>query len=138
MNAMMKIVSFFTLLCLLNFQKVCAQSTWQNLDTIKPPAVYDHVHTVRLYGDTLVTSFLMFIKDEVKTHFHDEHSEHIYVLAGTGLMTLDGKTFPVKKGDFIFVPMQKRHSVKVTSTVPLKVISVQAPWFDGRDRLVVK
>ena len=135
---MMKIVPLFTLLCLLSIQNLRAQSTWQNLDTVKSPAVYDHVYAVRLYGDTLVTSFLMFIKDEVKNHFHDEHSEHIYVLAGTGTMTLDGKTFPIKKGDFIFVPMQKRHSVKVTSATPLKVISIQAPWFDGKDRLVVK
>lgn len=134
----MKIVPLFLLLTFLCFQKAKAQSTWQNLDTVKAPAVYDHVHSVRLYGDTLVTSFLLFIKDEVKTHFHDEHSEHIYVLSGTAVMTLDGKSFLIKKGDFIFVPMQKRHSVKVTSTVPLKVISIQAPWFDGRDRLVVK
>jgi mannose-6-phosphate isomerase-like protein (cupin superfamily) len=134
----MKIEHLFLLLAFLCLQKAEGQSTWQNLDTVKAPTVYDHVYSVKLYGDTLVTSFLFFIKDEVKNHFHDEHSEHIYVLAGTAMMTLDGKTFSIKKGDFIFVPMQKRHSVKVTSAVPLKVISIQAPWFDGKDRLVVK
>lgn len=112
--------------------------TRKNLDAIKPPASFDGVYTERLWGDTLVTSFLMFIKGKLAVHYHDEHSEHVYVLDGTAEMTMDGRKFTIKKGDFIFIPMGARHSVSVTSPQPLKIISIQAPWFDGRDRIVVK
>lgn len=107
-------------------------------DSIKAPASYEHVHMVRLYGDTLVTSFIIFIKDEVKVHYHDEHSEHVYILEGSGVMTLGKRSFNVKKGDFIFIPMQQSHSLKVTSPKPMKVLSIQAPYFDGKDRYFIK
>ena len=112
--------------------------TRKNLEAIKPPASFDGVYTERLWGDTLVTSFLMFIKGKLAVHYHDEHSEHVYVLDGSAEITMDGRKFTIKKGDFIFIPMGARHSVNVTSPQPLKIISIQAPWFDGRDRIVVK
>lgn len=123
--------------CTVSAQTVDAV-TRKNLEAVKPPASFEGVHTERLWGDTLVTSFLMFIKGKLAVHYHDEHSEHVYVLDGTAEMTLGDKKLTIKKGDFIFIPMGTRHSVNVTSSQPLKIISIQAPWFDGRDRIVVK
>ena len=42
------------------------------------------------------------------------------------------------KGDFVFIPKNTPHSVNVISKVPLKVISVQAPFFDGKDRVLLE
>ncbi|MBP6303975.1 MAG: cupin domain-containing protein [Bacteroidia bacterium] len=138
----MKTVFLIFFLMIAGCITVQAQSTEpitrKNLEAIKPPASFDGVYTERLWGDTLVTSFLMFIKGKLAVHYHDEHSEHVYVLDGTAEMTMDGRKFTIKKGDFIFIPMGARHSVNVTSPQPLKIISIQAPWFDGRDRIVVK
>jgi mannose-6-phosphate isomerase-like protein (cupin superfamily) len=43
----------------------------------------------------------------------------------------------IKKGDLIFIPKGTPHAVKTISAVPLKVISVQSPLFDGSDRIMI-
>jgi len=58
-------------------------------------------------------------------------------LSGAGTFTLGMKKFTIKKGDFIHVPKGTIHAVDVTSSNPLKVISVQSPEFLGQDRVYV-
>jgi mannose-6-phosphate isomerase-like protein (cupin superfamily) len=77
------------------------------------------------------------VKKEVKKHKHTIHSEHVYILDGEGIMLLGEKKFPVKKGMMIFIPMNIIHEVKVTSVSPLKVLSIQSPEFDGKDRILI-
>ena len=68
-----------------------------------------------------------------------KHSEHVVVLSGKATMKLGDKTFPIKKGDVVFIPKNTVHSVIATSkNEPLKVLSVQAPYFDGADRVFVE
>lgn len=108
---------------------------YQQLDTVKAPAKYDNIYSKPLYSDSLASSFVIFVKNEVKEHKHAAHAEHIMVLEGEAEMKVDGKSFKIKKGDVIFVPKNTWHYVKVTSKTPLKVISIQAPDFDGKDRI---
>ncbi|MBK6834434.1 MAG: cupin domain-containing protein [Bacteroidetes bacterium] len=113
-----------------------AQNLMQSADTIKAPTVYENIYSRALYTDTNnVSSFVIFIKKEVKAHKHLAHAEHVIVLEGKAEMTLNDKTFPIKKGDVIFIPKDSFHSVKTTSKIPLKVLSIQAPYFDGKDRV---
>jgi mannose-6-phosphate isomerase-like protein (cupin superfamily) len=114
-----------------------AQNLMQSTDTIKAPAVYENVYSRALYSDTsIVSSFVIFIKKEVKAHKHITHAEHVIVLEGKAEMTLNDKMFPIKKGDVIFIPKNSYHSVKTTSKITLKVLSIQAPYFDGKDRVI--
>jgi mannose-6-phosphate isomerase-like protein (cupin superfamily) len=114
-----------------------AQINYQSLDTISAPVSYENIYNRTLYKDSAeVSSFIIFIKKEVKMHKHAEHAEHVYVLDGNAEMTLDEKTFAIKKGDMIFIPKNTFHSVKTISKVPLKVLSIQAPFFDGKDRIL--
>jgi len=108
----------------------------QNLDTIKPSATFENIYNRPLYADSLTSSFVIFIKKEVKEHKHAEHAEHVVVLEGEAIMKVDGKSFKIKKGDMIFIPRNTWHYVKTTSKIPLKVISIQAPNFDGKDRIL--
>jgi len=109
--------------------------TWQNADTVKAPAKYENVYTGPLYTDSFSSSFVIFIKNEVKEHKHATHTEHVIVLEGDANMTLDSRSFKIKKGDLIFIPKNTWHSVKVTSKTTLKVLSLQSPYFDGADRI---
>jgi len=111
-----------------------ASAQIQSLDTIKVPSVFDNIYSRVIAHDSLSSSFVIFIKKEVKKHKHVIHTENVYILDGEGEMNLGDKTFKVKKGDFIFIPMNTVHSIKVTSSIPLKVVSVQSPYFDGKDR----
>jgi mannose-6-phosphate isomerase-like protein (cupin superfamily) len=116
----------------------CFSQNYQSLDTVKAYGNYDNIYLRKVYGDSLVSSFVIFIKKEVKEHKHVSHSEHVYILDGTGEMTLDKKRFNVKKGDLIFIPENTFHSLRVTSSTPVKVLSVQAPMFDGKDRVMAE
>ena|SRR3990167_9068386 len=124
---------------LLAFSSVfcCMAQNSQQTDTVKPPAEYENIYIRTLYHDSLVSSFLIFVKKEVKLHKHATHAEHVYVLEGEGEMNLGGNNIKVKKGSIVFIPADTIHSLKVTSKKPMKVLSFQAPHFDGKDRIMV-
>ncbi|MDO9000775.1 MAG: cupin domain-containing protein [Bacteroidota bacterium] len=109
-----------------------------NLDTLNLPTQTENIYNKALFGDSLVSSFCIVIKNEVKLHKHEHHSEHVFVIDGEGQMSLENKLFTIKKGDLIFIPKNSIHSVKTTSKQPLKVMSIQAPIFDGKDRIIIK
>lgn len=112
--------------------------TWQNADTVTCPKEVENIYVRPLYSDSLSSSYVIFIKKEVKLHKHISHSEHVVVLNGTGDMVLGDKIFPIKKGDVIFIPKNTPHSVVTTSKKPLKVISIQSPQFYGEDRVMLE
>jgi mannose-6-phosphate isomerase-like protein (cupin superfamily) len=112
--------------------------TVSNTDTIGSLTESANLYNKALFGDSLASSFCITIKKEVKAHKHAFHSEHVIVMEGDGIMKLEGKTFPIKKGDVVFIPKNNVHSVKTTSKIPLKVISIQAPLFDGKDRIMIE
>ena len=74
----------------------------------------------------------------MKLHKHVEHTENVIILEGEGEMTLGDKKFKVKKGDIVFIPKGTPHSLTVTSAIPVKVLSVQSPFFDGKDRIFIE
>jgi mannose-6-phosphate isomerase-like protein (cupin superfamily) len=93
---------------------------------------------IKLSDDPHCSSFFICIPEQVKKHKHEHHTEHVYVLEGEAEMVLGEKKFTVRKGDFFIIPQGTPHAVKVTSSIPLKVISVQSPQFDGSDRVWVQ
>ena len=92
-------------------------------------------NSIPLGSDSLSSAFLIVIKNEVKSHKHVYHTENVYIIEGTGHMTMGDKEFDVKPGDHFFIPKGIYHGVKVTSTKPLKLLSVQSPYSDGTDRV---
>lgn len=108
-----------------------------NIGSLLPKGEYENLSMQQLNTDSNATSLLIWIRKEVKPHRHATHSEHVYVLEGTGRMLLGEKIIEVKPGDLIFIPQHTIHALKVTSVAPMKVISIQAPEFDGKDRVPV-
>lgn len=107
-------------------------------DSIGLKTVSDNIYNKPLFGDSLASSFVIVIKKEVKLHKHLQHSEHVVVLEGSGNMTLGNKNFEIKKGDVVFIPKNTAHAVKSTGKQALKVLSVQSPNFDGKDRVLIE
>ena len=94
------------------------------------------MYVLPLSGDSLQSSFVIWVKQGVKEHFHREHSESVYVLEGEAMMSLGNELFLVRPGDYVFIPKGTPHSVtQVMGDIPLKIISIQAPIFDGTDRV---
>ncbi len=110
----------------------------QNITDVKnitPNAEYDNIHIQRLDGDNSSTSFVIWIKKNVKSHKHESHAEVIYIIEGNGNMIIGEKKHKIKPNDYFRIPKNTFHSLEVTSKNPIKVISIQAPAFHGKDRV---
>lgn len=104
-------------------------------EELNPDKPFENVFVKKLYSDSLSTSFVIWIKQDVKPHKHDFHTEHVQVLEGSGDMMLGNKSIKIKEGSIIIIPEGVVHSVKTTSQIPLKVLSIQSPEFHGKDRI---
>ena len=71
-------------------------------------------------------------------HRHQQHSETLYILSGTGDMQLGDTNVALAAGSFVKIPEGMVHSLTVTSSAPLVALSVQAPEFFGMDRVFVE
>jgi quercetin dioxygenase-like cupin family protein len=98
---------------------------------------YENIYVERISGDTNQTSFLIWVKNSVPLHLHEWHTENVYILDGKGEMTLGDEKFVVKKGDYFNIPKGTPHALKVLSSAPVKVLSIQSPHFDGSDRILI-
>ncbi len=107
------------------------------LSDVMPPEDLENIHVVKLASDSYSTDFVIFVKNRVPLHKHVEHSETIYVLEGKGLFQLGDQSMEIVAGDYIRVPKGTPHAVKVLSPIPLKIISVQAPEYFGKDKVKV-
>ncbi len=114
-----------------------AQSVLE-LPAADPKEPYDNIHVQKLFSDVNSSSFLIWIKQEVKPHKHETHSEQVYILEGMGIMAIGEEQVRVKPGDLVYIPMGVVHSLEVTSDEPVKVLSIQAPEFLGKDRVFVE
>lgn len=105
------------------------------LPQIKMPDPNKNIDVVKLASSPDSSDFLVFVKDQVPAHKHVTHTESVYVLEGTGILTIDGKAFDIGPGHYVKIPPGAVHGVKVTSKTPIKVLSIQAPEFFGKDRV---
>ncbi|MCI5055755.1 MAG: cupin domain-containing protein [Flavobacteriales bacterium] len=106
-----------------------------NLIEYQPEEPSKNINVKKMYSDSLVTSFLIWVKESVRAHKHIEHTETLYVLEGEGKMIIGGSEVSIQPGDFFTIPKNTEHSLSVTSNEAVKVISVQTPVFNGKDRI---
>jgi mannose-6-phosphate isomerase-like protein (cupin superfamily) len=64
---------------------------------------------------------------------HQRRSEHWFVVAGQGVVTLDGATVPVAAGVAVDVPARTSHRIENTGTTALVFIEVQTGSYFGED-----
>lgn len=126
---------FFVVLFLIFFTSIVLAQHTIDVKTLSPDKDYDNIFVKKLFTDTNTTSFMIWVKSEVKSHKHLTHTENIHIIEGTGEMTVGKETFLIKPDDFFVIPQNTFHAVKVTSTTPLKLISIQSPIFNGEDRI---
>ena len=99
---------------------------------------FENIYSEKIAEDSLQSTFFIAIKKQVLHHYHKEHSECIVVLSGKGEMALGKQKIKLRAGIQVSIPINTVHSVVVTSKKPLKVISIQSPMFDGKDRFYVE
>ena len=123
------------LFILLLLSGACFSQQITNVDTLNPEKEYDNILVKKINSNKHTSSFVIWVKNGVKSHKHVNHHESLYIIEGTGEMKMVGKTFSIKSGDYFVIPQNTYHSLKVTSKKPMKVLSVQSPEFLGKDRV---
>jgi quercetin dioxygenase-like cupin family protein len=127
------LIPIFFLLCAL----VQAQGGYHKAArALRPDNAFDNVLVQKLFTDAQASGFVIWIKAQVPLHQHALHSETVVILAGHAEMSLGDAHMTVRRGDIIFIPQGTPHAVTVHKGV-LKVLSIQAPEFDGTDRILL-
>ncbi|MBD81268.1 MAG: hypothetical protein CL840_20290 [Crocinitomicaceae bacterium] len=108
-----------------------------NIDSFTPKEFKENVTVEKLNSDKNQSSFIIWVSDTVKPHYHKTHTECIYLLEGGGTFYMGKKKMELKVGDFVMIPEGVIHSYKHKTGKRSKVLSVQAPEFVGTDRIWV-
>ena len=69
----------------------------------------------------MITAIVWIKEDSPKEVHHDEH-ERFLIIEGTCDIHVEDEIHQLIPGDFFEIPLHKNHIVKVTSTIPCKVI----------------
>ena len=121
------------IVCIWILASASAWSQRTDLNSKHPPANRTSIAVEKIADDSLSTSFLIWIEEGVKRHFHTSHTEHVTILEGTGEMELGDSLFTVKPGDFLLIPRGTPHAV--VAITPMKVLSIQTPRWTTEDRV---
>ena len=105
---------------------------------VNPEKEFENIFKEEIFSDSLTSSFFIMMKKGVALHKHEFHSEHVYILSGTGDMTLDGENVSIAAGDLVVIPKNTPHSLEITSQNPMRIISIQAPKYEGKDHFLIE
>jgi mannose-6-phosphate isomerase len=67
---------------------------------------------------------------------HARRAEHWFMVAGEGVVTLDGREVPVHRGDAVDVGIGVAHRIHNTGSAPLVFVEVQHGDYFGEDDIV--
>lgn len=109
------------------------QSIALDVKKMNPSEPYTNISTTVLHNDENTSVFLIFIKQALRKHVHQYHTEVITVLGGKGRMYMGGDYFNVSKGDYIIVPANTAHAILTIGKKPLKILSIQSPEYLEND-----
>jgi len=73
-------------------------------------------------------------KTRIPHSYHKKAHELIFVLSGRGIVHLNRRNIPIKKGDVILVQPRTWHSFS-TGSQNLKVLAVPSPYVDSKTDL---
>lgn len=105
------------------------------LQNQQPLPYEDNISSIPLSKNKTTSAVLIQVREGVKSHYHAQHDEIVYILSGKGIMTVGPEKRVIQAGDFIVIPRGTVHSVINKSAQPLTAVSIMSPPFDGTDRV---
>jgi len=97
------------------------QEWLERTDMIVPPE-FDEVHAKILSATPQLTTAIVWIKHMAPQEVHDHEHEKFLILEGTCDIQIEDQVFHLIPGDYLGIPLHKKHHVLVTSALPCKVI----------------
>lgn len=95
---------------------------WVSSTNITLPENFKDFHAKIIGYTPEVTTAIIWIKDIAPQEVHDHEFEKFLILEGTCDITIAGEVHSLKAGDYLAIPLYKKHDVKITSSIPCKAI----------------
>ena len=112
-----------------------SQDIVSSINQIIPDKEFENINIKKISSDSSSSTFAIWIKQKVKLHKHIYHTENVFIDKGFGEFQLNDSIYKVTAGDWIVIPKNTWHGVKVNSKSTMKVISVQSPEYFAKDRI---
>ncbi len=75
-------------------------------------------------------------KAKLSLQYHHHRSEHWIVVSGTATVTIDERTFELRKNESTFIPMEAKHRLANNESEDLVLIEAQVGSYLGEDDIV--
>ncbi|MEJ7559681.1 MAG: cupin domain-containing protein [Pedobacter sp.] len=95
---------------------------WLNRPDMTLPDNFDDVFAKILYNDAKGMTAIAWIKSMAPQEVHDHEYEKFLIIEGTCSIHIEDDVHKLLPGDYLTIPLRKRHHVLVTSSIPCKVI----------------
>lgn len=106
----------------LNENSVVADyAAWLNRNDMITPGAADVYAKIIGYTPQLISA-IVWIKNYAPQEVHDNEFEKFLIVEGSCEIIAGDDVHSLKAGDYFQIPLHKTHMVKVTSTIPCKVI----------------
>ena len=86
-------MKYFVLISILQLSLLGISQANIDFKDYSPNEEYDNIFVQKINGDGNQTTFLIWVKKNVKLHYHKDHTENIYVLEGKAEMALLMQTY---------------------------------------------
>ncbi len=94
---------------------------WLNRADMISPGTEDVFAKIIGYSPAAITA-IVWIKDYAPQEVHDNEHEKFLIVEGSCDIVVGDKVHQFVAGDYFAIPLHENHMVKVTSTIPCKVI----------------
>lgn len=103
--------------------KYTSLEAWaKGTDHFVMPNDADNIYLQPIREDGKVFQYVGYVRHDIPDEDHDDMHESFFILEGTCTLMIDHKEFQFGAGDYFELPLHSTHSVRVTSTQPLKAV----------------
>ena len=97
-------------------------SQWLERKDLVLPDDFTDFHAKIIGMDSKKTTAIAWLKYGSPSETHTDEYEKFLILEGTCDITIGEKTVSLVPGDYLAIPLHVSHNVRVTSSIPCKVI----------------
>ncbi len=102
--------------------KISDFTEWLNRKDIVLPDDFEDVHAKIIGFEPTKITAVTWLKYGSPEELHHNQYEKFLILEGTCDLTIEGKVYSLVAGNYLSIPLHVKHDVRVTSTMPCKVI----------------
>jgi mannose-6-phosphate isomerase-like protein (cupin superfamily) len=95
---------------------------WINRADMQAPAEYDRVFVKIISYTPESSTAIVWLTDGSPDEMHHNEHESFFILEGTCNITINNDIHQLYPGDQLSIPLHATHSVKVTSSIPCKLV----------------